>query len=192
MDRPAVAGRSHSCAPLHKGKKALARDPFEVLVRAATAIMLKDKKKYASTGGWGFQAWAGGDPTKPLVTDPTKQCFGCHQPKKTLDAVPCVRPRTNRANMRRNFPRAPRSKKIGNLLDGRGGADGPDFAVGSSLAGKNRHTSGRFWNLARPALASAYPPRLSGSGIARALIPSVVRECLLCKKTASRCLIASS
>ena len=40
--------------------------------RKATAIMLKDKTKYASTGGWGFQAWAGGDPTKPLVTDPTK------------------------------------------------------------------------------------------------------------------------
>jgi hypothetical protein len=53
--------------------------------RKATAIMLKDKKKYASTGGWGFQAWAGGDPTKPLVTDPTKQCFECHQPKKDQD-----------------------------------------------------------------------------------------------------------
>jgi hypothetical protein len=55
--------------------------------RKATAIMLKDKKKYASTGGWGFQAWAGGDPTKPLVTDPTKQCFECHQPKKDQDYV---------------------------------------------------------------------------------------------------------
>ena len=55
--------------------------------RKATAIMLKDKKKYASTGGWGFQAWAGGDPTKPLVTDPTKQCFECHQPRKDQDYV---------------------------------------------------------------------------------------------------------
>jgi hypothetical protein len=55
--------------------------------RKATAIMLKDKKKYASTGGWSFQAWAGGDPTKPLVTDPTKQCFECHQPKKDQDYV---------------------------------------------------------------------------------------------------------
>jgi hypothetical protein len=48
----------------------------------ALAIMVKDNKKYASTGGWGFQAWAGGDPTKPLVTDPAKQCFECHQPKR--------------------------------------------------------------------------------------------------------------
>ncbi len=55
--------------------------------RKATAIMLKDRKKFASTGGWGFQAWAGGDPTKPLVTDPTKQCFECHQPKRDQDYV---------------------------------------------------------------------------------------------------------
>lgn len=55
--------------------------------RKATAIMLKDRKKYASTGGWGFQAWAGGDPTKPLVTDPAKQCFECHQAKKDQDYV---------------------------------------------------------------------------------------------------------
>ena len=55
--------------------------------RKALAIMVKDKKKYASTGGWAFQAWAGGDPTKPLVTDPAKQCFECHQPKKDQDYV---------------------------------------------------------------------------------------------------------
>ena len=53
--------------------------------RKVTAMMLKDKKKYASTGGWAFQAWAGGDPKKPLVTDPTKQCFECHQAKKDQD-----------------------------------------------------------------------------------------------------------
>ena len=51
------------------------------------ALMLKDSKKYASTGGWGFQAWAGGDPAKPLATDPAKQCFECHQPKKDQDYV---------------------------------------------------------------------------------------------------------
>jgi hypothetical protein len=55
--------------------------------RKATAIMLKDKKRYASTGGWGFQAWAGGDPAKPIVTDPTKQCFECHQARKGQDYV---------------------------------------------------------------------------------------------------------
>ena len=53
----------------------------------ALAVMIKDKKKYASTGGWAFQAWAGGDPKKPLVTDPTKQCFECHQARKDQEYV---------------------------------------------------------------------------------------------------------
>jgi Cytochrome P460 len=51
------------------------------------ALMAKDSKAYASTGGWGFQFWAGGDPNKPVVIDPTKQCFECHQPKKSQDYV---------------------------------------------------------------------------------------------------------
>jgi agmatine/peptidylarginine deiminase len=55
--------------------------------RKGLGIMVKDQKKYASTGGWGFQLWAGGDPKKPIVTDPAKQCFECHQPKKDQDYV---------------------------------------------------------------------------------------------------------
>lgn len=51
------------------------------------ALMKKDSKKYAATGGWGFQFWAGGDPDKPAVTDAAKQCFECHQPKKDRDYV---------------------------------------------------------------------------------------------------------
>jgi hypothetical protein len=41
-------------------------------------------------------------------------------------------------------------------------------------------------------LLEDYPPKLSGSGIARALAPSVVRKCLSCKKTARLSLVASS
>ena len=55
--------------------------------RKGLAVMMKDSKKYASTGGWGFQFWEGGDPKKPQVTDAAKQCFACHQPKKDLDYV---------------------------------------------------------------------------------------------------------
>jgi hypothetical protein len=51
------------------------------------AIMMKDGKKYAATGGWAFQAWTGADPKKPLVTDATKQCFECHQARKEKDYV---------------------------------------------------------------------------------------------------------
>lgn len=49
--------------------------------------MVKDVKKYATTGGWGFQLWAEGDPKKPVVTDAAKQCFACHEPKKDQDYV---------------------------------------------------------------------------------------------------------
>jgi len=55
--------------------------------RKALGIMVKDKEKYASTGGWVFQAFAGGDAKKPLVTDPVKQCFECHQARKDHDYV---------------------------------------------------------------------------------------------------------
>jgi len=55
--------------------------------RKAIAVMLKDSKKYAATGGWGFQLFEGGDPKKPVVTDPAKQCFECHQPQKDKDYV---------------------------------------------------------------------------------------------------------
>jgi hypothetical protein len=50
--------------------------------RKALAVMVKDAKKYKSTGGWGFQLFDGGDAKKPLVTDAAKQCFGCHESKK--------------------------------------------------------------------------------------------------------------
>jgi len=55
--------------------------------RKFLTVMVKDSKKYASTGGWGFQAWPGGDPTKPIVNDSLKQCFTCHVPKNTNDYV---------------------------------------------------------------------------------------------------------
>jgi len=55
--------------------------------RKAIALMVKDATKNAATGGWGFQAWAGGDPKKPLVTDAAKQCFACHEPQKAHDYV---------------------------------------------------------------------------------------------------------
>jgi hypothetical protein len=53
--------------------------------RKAITVMVKNAKKYESTGGWGFQVWAGGDPKKPLVTDAAKMCFGCHTPQKSND-----------------------------------------------------------------------------------------------------------
>jgi hypothetical protein len=56
--------------------------------KKAVTVMLKDAKKYATNGGWGFQAWAGGDPSKPLVPDAThatQACFLCHTPQRAND-----------------------------------------------------------------------------------------------------------
>jgi hypothetical protein len=56
--------------------------------KKAVTVMVKDAKKYAQTGGWGFQVWAGGDPTKPLVPDVAhaiQMCFTCHTPQKATD-----------------------------------------------------------------------------------------------------------
>jgi hypothetical protein len=55
--------------------------------RKAVTVMVKDSKQYASTGGWGFQAWPAGDSTKPIVNDPVKQCFNCHMPNMANDYV---------------------------------------------------------------------------------------------------------
>jgi hypothetical protein len=55
--------------------------------RKGIAVMVKDAKKYASTGGWGFQFFAEGDPKRPVVTDAAKQCYACHEPQKGKDYV---------------------------------------------------------------------------------------------------------
>jgi hypothetical protein len=56
--------------------------------KKAVTVMVKDAKKYATTGGWGFQVWGGGDQSKPLVPDAAhavKACFDCHTPQKDQD-----------------------------------------------------------------------------------------------------------
>ena len=47
-------------------------------------FMVKDSKKYASTGGWGFAQFTDGKPDSEAVQ---KTCFGCHAPAKDLDFV---------------------------------------------------------------------------------------------------------
>lgn len=48
--------------------------------------MIKDSKKFASTGGWGFGAWKDG-----VLTMHSKEksatCFACHMPMKAQDYV---------------------------------------------------------------------------------------------------------
>jgi hypothetical protein len=47
-------------------------------------FMVKDSKKYASTGGWGFAQFTDGKPDNEAVR---KTCFSCHEPAKDRDFV---------------------------------------------------------------------------------------------------------
>lgn len=55
--------------------------------RKLIGVMHKDTTKYASTGGWGFEGFAGNSKTERLVKDGGKSCFGCHEPQKAKDYV---------------------------------------------------------------------------------------------------------
>jgi hypothetical protein len=55
--------------------------------RKLVGVMLKDSAKYASTGGWGFEGFAGNSKTERLVKDGGKSCFDCHSPEKGKDYV---------------------------------------------------------------------------------------------------------
>jgi len=47
-------------------------------------FMIKDSRKYASTGGWGFADFIDG---KPVAAAVLKGCFTCHVPAKARDFV---------------------------------------------------------------------------------------------------------
>lgn len=48
--------------------------------RKVVAVMVRDKARYPETGGWGFQAFKGGDPNQKAVKDGGTACFTCHLP----------------------------------------------------------------------------------------------------------------
>jgi hypothetical protein len=47
-------------------------------------FMIKDSKKYAATGGWGFAQFTNGKPDSEALH---KTCFACHVPAKDSDFV---------------------------------------------------------------------------------------------------------
>jgi hypothetical protein len=51
-------------------------------------FMIKDAKKYAATGGWGFARWLGME-QKPYGKDAdfVQECYSCHTPMKHNDYV---------------------------------------------------------------------------------------------------------
>jgi hypothetical protein len=63
------------------GDNAIVEGPRKVL-----GVMQKDAKKFAQTGGWGFEGFKG-DSQERVVTDAKTGCFDCHEPQKGRDYV---------------------------------------------------------------------------------------------------------
>jgi len=71
--------------PSKENNEAFGKDQSFVAGRPKHGVqfMVKDSKKYASTGGWGYSQF---DDGKPLADQPKLQsCFECHQAVKDRD-----------------------------------------------------------------------------------------------------------
>lgn len=56
--------------------------------RKVLGVMQKDTERFAATGGWGFEGFAGGDPGQRVVdAEAATACFACHQPQAEADYV---------------------------------------------------------------------------------------------------------
>ena len=56
--------------------------------RKVVGVMHRDARKYATTGGWGFEGFAGDSKTERAVgNQAATACFSCHAPQKASDYV---------------------------------------------------------------------------------------------------------
>lgn len=56
--------------------------------RKVVGVMVKDAKKYAATGGWGFEGFKGDSKTERAVgANAAKACFECHAAQRANDYV---------------------------------------------------------------------------------------------------------
>jgi len=81
-----IARLAWSYDPLEESSKAFGRPQTFVAgpPKNGVQFMVKDSRKYASTGGWGFAQF---DDGKPAVEAVHNTCFSCHQVAKFRDFV---------------------------------------------------------------------------------------------------------
>ena len=84
-DGTIIARLAWSYVPSEENNKVFGRAQSFV-PGAATNVqfMVKDSKKYAATGGWGFAQFKDGKPADAALL---KTCFRCHEPVKARDFV---------------------------------------------------------------------------------------------------------
>ena len=85
-DGAIIARLAWSYDPLEESAKAFGRPQSFVAgpPRNGVQFMVKDSRKYASTGGWGFAQF---DDGKPAGEAMHKTCFPCHELAKARDLV---------------------------------------------------------------------------------------------------------
>jgi hypothetical protein len=56
--------------------------------RRFTSVMVKDSKRYAATGGWGFEEFRGDSQTDRMIgAEAPAKCYACHTSQKDRDYV---------------------------------------------------------------------------------------------------------
>ncbi len=85
-DGTIIARLAWDYVPLAESEKAFGRHQSFVAgpPKNGVQFMVKDSKKYASTGGWGFAQFNDGKPANEAVHN---TCFSCHETVKARDFV---------------------------------------------------------------------------------------------------------
>jgi len=85
-DGTIIARLAWSYDPLEESEKAFGRLQSYAAgpPKNGVQFMVKDSRKYASTGGWGFAQFDDGKPANEAMH---KTCFPCHQAAKARDFV---------------------------------------------------------------------------------------------------------
>jgi Cytochrome P460 len=84
-DGAIIARLAWGYVPSEENNKAFGREQsFVAGPPTNVQFMVKDSKKYAATGGWGFAQFKDGKPAAEAVH---KTCFTCHEPAKARDFV---------------------------------------------------------------------------------------------------------
>jgi len=51
--------------------------------RKLVGVMVRDSERYKSTGGWGFEGFAGDSHSERLTSDGGQSCFNCHRSQES-------------------------------------------------------------------------------------------------------------
>ena len=87
-DGAIIARLAWSYVPSEENNKVFGREQSFVAGPATNVqFMVKDSKKYAATGGWGFAQFKNGKPDPAADEKVLKTCFPCHEPVKARDYV---------------------------------------------------------------------------------------------------------